>query len=371
MKYILPLAALLLAGSSLASSYDDVFSEYYEFCSGTRLKYHPAYYGGAVGGVGGHGFMYIHGLCKDYSKNFPQVKVCDANDNHKGVGVSLDSDYLNVQWVAVPGRELMIFGDKNPNEVVTSEMVEEVTKKAHALKIFENVKLKGISDKLTFNSEDYQRETARFSIGTDLAVNWARDLRCVRIPVEKEKLSETAEYLNSLNQKYYYGKDEYKWSDLKNNCIHLSTNVASKLGITKSVPTDKSKLTQIMHLAVPSNYYLHLVDKAVLKKKAKNRYTPNQFGSLMAKYPAFPSNDMFITQDLDALVLPRKNILRLMATPESYDRYLSEPKFTDLEENALYWEEIYSRKDDGKGLKPGFLSKKFKQLRDFLAGRSL
>lgn len=371
MKYILGLSLLVSVGTTLASSYDDVFGEYYEYCTGTRLKYQPAYYGGATGGIGGHGFMYIHGLCKDYSKNFPQVKVCDENDDHKGVGVSLDSDYLNVQWVAVPGRELMIFGDKNPNEIVTHEMIQEITQKSYQLKIFENVKLKGISEKLAFNSEDYQKETARFSIGTDLAINWARDLRCVRIPVIKEKLGDTAEYLNSLNQKYYYGPKEYKWSDLKNNCVHLATNVANKLGITKSAPTDKSKLTQIMNLAVPSNYYLHLVDKAVLKKRVKDRYTPNQFGSLMAKYPAFPTNDMFITEDLNALTLPRKNLLRLRATPVSYDRFLKEAKYTSLEENALYWDEIYSKKDDGKGFKPGFIAKKVKELRDFLTGRSL
>lgn len=371
MKYIIGLSLLVSVGTTLASSYDEVFSEYYEYCTGTRLKYQPAYYGGATGGIGGHGFMYVHGLCKDYSKNYPQVKVCDENDDHKGVGISLDSDYLNVQWVAVPGRELMIFGDKNPSEIVTHEMIQEITKKTYDLKVFENVKLKGISDKFVFNSEDYQRETARFSIGTDFAVNWARDLRCVRIPVLKDKLSETADYLNSLNQKYYHGPKEYEWSDLKNNCVHLSKNVASKLGITKSVPTDKSKFTQIMNLAVPSNYYLHLVDKAVLKKKVKNRYTPNQFGSLMAKYPAFPTNDMFVTEDLDALTLPRKNLLRFRATPVSYDRFLKEAKYTSLEENAHYWEVLYSKKDDGKAEKPGFIGKKFRQLRDFLAGRTL
>lgn len=343
------------------ASYESYFPQYYEYCTATQLKYRPEFFDGAVGGPGGHGFMYIHGLCKDYSKSYPQVIPCDENSSHEGVGISLDSDYANVAWVAVPGRDLMMFGDIE-RRAVTEEDIEAVARKAIDLKIFENVKMKpDYVTKNAFNSIDYQKAAAVYSIGTDIAVNWARELRCVRIPVNKEAIGAAADYLNGVNNKYYLGNKTYEWSMIKNNCTHLAMNTSHAMGINSSIETDRSILRQIFNLAVPANAYLMYMDKAllknvnekkILKSKAYKKfgYHPSQVGTLMIHLKAYPDNVMFETSELKSITLPRKNILKIGTTPASYDKY-ARPENTQLLENAKRWKSVYEgmtfRRDKG------------------------
>lgn len=335
-----------LSTSAIASTYEEVFPHYYEYCAGTMLRYQKEYFDGAEGGPGGHAFVYLHGICKDSSKNYPQVKVCDKNDDHQGVGISLDSDYKNVAWVAVPGRELILFGDKKSDSRINKNDIEKVIQKSLKYKVFKNVQLKSYPKDMPSNEKE--RYTALFSIGTDIAVNWARELRCVRTPVEKNKLQNAVEFLNKTNDQYYIGKKEYKWSMLSNNCTHLSINIGHKLGINPSIQTDKFFLEQIGNIAIPANHYLYLMDKVVLNKEVnrKGTYTPNQFGALAKKYEAFPNSEIFITDNLKSFTLrPRKNIKNFFSSSKSYDRYLEKKEFTDLRENAFYWSKIYSEKN--------------------------
>lgn len=350
--------ALLYSGLSLAAGYDDHFPNYFEYCTGTQVKYQPAYFGGGEGGPGGHGFMYIHGLCKDYSKNYPQVVPCSSNANHKGVGVSLDSDYSNVAWIAVPGRDLTMFGEKK-RSAITEADVQSVAQRAVDLKIFENVKMKpDYVTKHRFNSVQYQKAAAIYSMGTDLAVAWGRQLRCVRIPVTRSAITAAANYLNSVNDKYYKNNVPYEWSGFKNNCTHLVMNTSHAMGINASIETDRNELIQLFNVAVPANAYLMYAEKAVLKEADEDEITDStsfkkhgfhasQVGSLLIPIKVFPDNVMFRTSELKAFTMPRRNILKMRATPESYDRYMTDEN-TVLTENARRWQDLYQKMDGSR-----------------------
>jgi hypothetical protein len=343
--------------SSLAlASYEEHFPHYYEYCTGTQLKYQPAHFSGAIGGPGGHGFMYIHGLCKDYSKDYPQVIPCSEvktnSFNHQGVGVSIDSDYANVAWVAVPGRDLTINGGLK-RKAATKADFDAIAEKAFELKIFENVQMRpSYVSQHPVNSREHQLAAAIYSIGTDLAINLARDLRCVRIPVSEKALVKAADYLNAFNNQYYQKGLEYKWSMVTNNCSHLAINTAAAMGIGSSLKVDSSMIERIFHLAIPANAYLYLVDKSVLQENLLGKikrsktfkrldYMPSQIGSLLFREEVYPENEMFITKELEALTLPRKNITKLLATPVTYDKKRTSEN-TDLVANAKKWQKKYS-----------------------------
>lgn len=348
MKRLFAMTLILAAGFAQAS-YDKHFPQYYEYCTGTQLKYQKNYFNGATGGRGGHGFMYIHGLCKDETKNYPQVKPCDANSSHEGVGISLDSDYANVAWVAVPGRSLMMFGN-SARKAIGQKEINHVLDESVRLRIFENVKMKPEAvSKNKFGSVAHEKAAALFSIGTDIAVAWARDLRCVRIPVTRPALSKAANYLNSVNDKYYKGNKTYEWSMLSNNCTHLAMNTSAAMGINSPLKVDRLLPIQLMNLAVPANAYLMYVDKAVRAEPEaedieehpsfkKFHFYPAQVGSLMVRIKVYPTNEMFTNDELEAFTLPRKNILKLMSTPEDYDKYLT-AKTTNLRANAEAWKD--------------------------------
>lgn len=261
MKKLSLLIFSLLTEASFANSKE----AYYEYCAGTQLHYQN----GAKGGPGGHAVSYIEGLCKDYSKEFPQVIPCsETNDidglKHTGVGISLDLEYKNVMWVAVPGRNLFLFGNKSKNNLpLLHKHLRTLVKESLRRKIFEGVKLYdekssmprkafeevfksfginpgGTTEKitnkfLTYTSQEYETFTTLLSLGTDIGVNLARDMACIKVPIQNDRLKDVANYLNKINQQFYYSEDQsYHWSMLLNNCTHLSSNIGHFSGAIKN-----------------------------------------------------------------------------------------------------------------------------------------
>lgn len=340
-----PLIYILVALTSLQAfgAYEDHFPTYFEYCTASQWKTVK----GEKGGPAGHGFTYIHGLCKDYSQNYPQVVPCDevtqTQHPHEGVGISLDLNYSNVSWVAVPGRDLILFGDIKSKAIQEDDIKLQV-KKITDLKVFEGVKLKpAIFQTLQMGTPEYLEQAAIDTLGTDHAVNWARELHCVKIPFNKNKLKSVAEFLNQANLKYKDGP-EYKWSMISNNCAHLAINTSHVLGINGSIGTDQFILKQLTDLAVPANLFMMYADLAVLKKpKAKSSYTPVQVGSLLGYYPAFETGSKFDTKDLRMMTLPRiTKPFKLLMTPRKYKKYQTIEN-TDLKANAAKWRTLYSK----------------------------
>ena len=198
-------------------------SDYIEMCTGT--KYQAVHYGD--GNIAGHALIYIHGLCKDQDKEYPQLKICDTTDNHKGVGVSLDSSFKNVSWIATPTKELALFGDYGTNKV-DDQTIRKIIEKSKEYRIYKNV----IPDRSTYPkaiidyTHDLEEQDILFAIGTDIAFNTARNMYCVRSNVEMSQLTQIKDFLNSENSKYYETTDQYTWS-ISDNCTHLSVNALS------------------------------------------------------------------------------------------------------------------------------------------------
>ena len=95
--------------------YAKLYPAHVEYCAGTKYQKRE----GANGGYGGHGFTYVNSLCKDESKNYPQVKVCDGTEGYSGVGISVNSDFQNVNWVAVPTHSFFL----NGNDLLTESLL--------------------------------------------------------------------------------------------------------------------------------------------------------------------------------------------------------------------------------------------------------
>ena len=342
------LTLLLFATQISFAAYEDHFPTYYEYCTGTRWKLKS----GEVGGSPGHSFNYIHGLCKDYTSDYPQVIPCSEVSKelkeqypHNGVGISLDKNFSNVTWVAIPGRDLTIFGESERSPI-TLENIETAIKRVTDLKVFHDVRMKPEKfQNLEFNSPEYLETTARETIGTDYAVNWARTLHCVRIPFPSSRLKKLSDYLNQANLQYRTGPG-YQWDKVKNNCTHLAINMGNTLGINKAISTDQDGIKQLFNLALPANTFMMYADLAVLNKLKKRKlrklveekgFSPLQLGSLLMKYEAYADGEYFDTKDLTVLTLPRvKKPHRLLDNPKKYERFINE-ETTELKNNAEAW----------------------------------
>lgn len=355
MKKSFALISLFLFSSLTFASYEDHFPTYFEYCTGTRWRLQS----GEEGGKPGHGFTYIHGLCKDYRSSYPQVIPCSEISPelkeqypHEGVGISLDKNFKNVMWVAVPGRDFTIFGDIEPR-YTTYEDVKNVIQKAIDLKIFNDVIHKGEkAQSFSLNSPEYLEAVADATLGTDYAVNWARELHCVKVPVKKESLPKVAEFLNEVNNQYKENA-AYEWDKISDNCAHLAINTSHLMGINKSINIGENGVKKYLNMALPTNTFMMYADQTVVTQKPGLRklkgllntkgFSPVQVGALITNYPAFPSGDKFSTDDLTVLTAPRvMKPLKLLMTPEKYERYMT-PKNSELTANAESWKTHYEK----------------------------
>ena len=366
MKSLFKIFPTLLFVTFVHAAYEDHFPVYYEYCSGTQWKLQ----GQEPGGSPGHGFTYIHGLCKDYRSAYPQVIPCSEVSTelkkkypHDGVGISLDKNFSNVMWVAVPGRDLMFTGNKESKPISIAE-VNEHLQKITDLKVFDKVISKA---EMLLNIEpetsEYLLRIAESTLGTDHAVSWARELHCVKIPATEKSLVNAANFLNESNNQYKTGPG-YLWSKFSNNCVHLSINTAHAMGISEKIEVDQKNLKMLTNMALPANAFLMLADQNVLTNKPSIRalkkvlpqtgFYPTQVGSLMNTYAAFPSGEMFDNDELNVLTGPRVlKPFKLLTTPRKYQRKYMTEQNSQLKANAELWvaryEDLLSHLKPNKG----------------------
>ena len=354
MRKLFKLLSLLLVSTFAHAAYEDHFPVYYEYCTGTQWKLQS----GEVGGSPGHGFAYIHGLCKDYRSAYPQVIPCSEvsaemkkNHPHEGVGISLDKNFSNVMWVAVPGRDLMLFGNKEIKAISNADAKEHV-ERITELKVFDEVisKSEALKD-IPQNTPEYLSAIANDTLGTDHAVNWARELHCVKIPATQDSLAGVTKFLNDSNNQYKDGPG-YEWSKLSNNCVHLSINASSAMGLNGSIKLDQKYLKMLTNMALPANGFLMYADHAVLSKMPSNKLLkkvlpedglyPAQVGSILEAHKAYPSGEKFNTDELTVLTGPRLfKPFKLLATPRKYEKKYMTPNNSELKANAEMWSERY------------------------------
>lgn len=221
-----------------AKNYDQIFPLYAEECAFTQFSRK----GEAPGGTGGHVALYLKGVCVDGSQGYPRIKLCDelANaqsladvpkeklqDPEWGVGVSVDKDFTNVNWVAVPTKSFFLHGKPNllvkgkEGTPVVDQVALEQTIQA-ALPYF-----KGISGILPEESDP--AKLINNAIGTDLAIDFARKEYCQRLPMGKESLQAMVDFLNK-KQDDAHAKGNV-WDGLANNCAHTAHNAIAATGV--------------------------------------------------------------------------------------------------------------------------------------------
>jgi hypothetical protein len=350
MKNLILALSVLTVSSVASAAYEDHFPTYFEYCTGTQWKTQA----GDEGGTPGHGFTYIHGLCKDYRSEYPQVIPCSEVSAelkekypHEGVGISLDKNFANVMWVAVPGRDMIMNGNVERKAIMMTDINAHI-EKVNALKIFNEVRSKSERMKpYTLGTQEYLNALALDTLGTDHAANWARKLHCVKIPATAAVLPNVAKFLNDSNNQHKNGND-YVWSKMSNNCVHVSINQSHAMGISKSIKVDQTGIKKLFNMALPANGFLMYADKTVLKGAPGNRtlkkslkekgFHQVQVGSIMQAYDAYPTGEYFKTEDLGVLTAPRlRTPWKLLATPEKYEAKYMTPDNSELKANAEMW----------------------------------
>jgi hypothetical protein len=178
------------------TAYEKLFPYYVELCAASQFRSKLT---GEGGGVAGHAIIYIKGACKDDAAPFPRLQRCRSvatslEDPEHGAGVSVNKMFKNVNWVAVPGYELVFQGNPAPGEPLTRTQFDAVEQLAIAKGIYSGVTfhrfLGGTSDT---NLRDFLE---RAGIGTDLALQFARSVFCARLPVTAAMLDPIIAFLN-------------------------------------------------------------------------------------------------------------------------------------------------------------------------------
>ncbi len=357
MSYSLFFALLMMPVAQASSTnqaqddyyaYRNLYPTFVQYCSGSRYKEIK----GVSGGAGGHGLVYVEGLCKDPSVSYPRVKVCEKHDLSTGAWISVNSDFKNVNWVVVPGYHTGLHGNIEEGRRITEAEVQGVVEDAIKKKIFEGVRIKPeLTSGKEAGTEVYVRAVARNSVGTDYALRFARVMECARVPIQTEKISEMATALNQLNEKYYLGGKTYEWSAIRDNCTHTASLMLEKAGLRSAIPAGQPFHRAIFDLALPRNGTYTLLQRGIFasikpwdvyrqlkgaKKLSQPIWLMNQAGALAKAYDAYLDNEVYSISKKTAWIIP-KNFKNFDQARNAFQR----SEFTDIQDNLRYWMKKY------------------------------
>ena len=251
--------APIMGYAKAAPTYDSLHPYYAEFCAVTQLT--PIE--GEGGGIGGHGVMFLKGVCRDVSQGYPRLKVCDPKsidlkNPESGVSISVDKMFKNANWVASDGKDFIMTGGVRANKPVSEASEDAVVKKILSQRLLGGIQVHEQyleSKPATMSSEEF---VARSAISTDFALNFGRNVLCARMPIQAKMLPAMVQYLNQRNDEYR-GEKVYNWSGIYNNCAHTTRNAFAASGIMRKLKTDQFAPLQLFNLAVPSNQFLDLM----------------------------------------------------------------------------------------------------------------
>jgi hypothetical protein len=247
--------------------------ENFEQMSGNYDKIHPLYAiecasskfdekGHAVGGPYGHSFMYLKGACRDKSYPYPRIKVCDPGTDpdafyanpENGVGLALDKTLQNTRYIATDGYNFLINGDLSPKASLDNNAFQAAIRK-----LVSDGDTKGVilhqeymDDKKNpeINKGDLNMSDdewiANEVIGSSFAVDFARNLGCVAVPINQKMLQAAVDYVNNQNQDYVTGKKVFDWNPVSDQSVQFVHNVFAAMGIGKhiNVSSGHSKLVK-------------------------------------------------------------------------------------------------------------------------------
>jgi hypothetical protein len=332
--------------------YERLFSYYVELCAASQFRGKVA----GTGGVAGHAVMYLKGACKDDDAPFPRLRRCRAvatslDDPEHGAGISVNRWLKNVNWVAVPGHDLFYAGDLQPGERLTQARFDAVEQDVIAKGIYRGVAFQrypGVEA-----DTDLRGFVKRESIGTDLALQFARSVFCARLPVTEGMLKQVIGFLNDKNREYAEGEANYNWSVWADNCTHTLRNALAAANIWSPLSVRTIKIRQIFNLAVPANEFVNLAElmtqgdiedyRNILADGPRRdafhefHWLPTEPGALLKTLPVYDPNDLYDTTfRLFTLQSPF-----LMGKTQRAIELLSNPRFVDLDANLHYFGKRY------------------------------
>jgi hypothetical protein len=334
------------------AAYERLFPYYVELCAASQFRGKVA----GTGGVAGHAVMYLKGACKDEDAPFPRLRRCRAvatrlDDPEHGAGISVNRWFKNVNWVAVPSHDLFYAGNLQPDERLTQARFEAVEREVIAKGVY-----KGVAFQQYPGAEadsDLRGFLQRESIGTDLALQFARSVFCARLPVTEAMLEQVIAFLNDKNREYAEGEADYNWSVWADNCTHTLRNALAAANIWSPLSVRTIKFRQIFNLAVPANEFVNLAElmtqgdlgdyRDILEDGPRRdafhefHWLPTEPGAVLKTLPVHDPNDLYDTKfRLFTLQSPF-----LMGKTQRAIDLLSDPKFVDLGTNLHDFEQRY------------------------------
>ncbi|MFO1152086.1 MAG: hypothetical protein U1E42_00270 [Rhodospirillales bacterium] len=333
-------------------AYEELFPFYVDLCTISQFARRD----GRQGNPFGHALFYIKGACKDENAPFPQLRRCRSvatslDDPEHGAGVSVGRWFRNVNWIAIPGYQLVFPGNLQPGERLTQAHFDATVREAIAKGVYDGVELHdGWARRGNQTLEDF---VANHSISADFAVQFARNVFCARVPVTEPILNEVISFLNDKNHEYATGKADYSWHALADNCVHTVRNALAAANVWSPLSVRETKLMHLFNLAIPANQFVNLAmlgaegpleDYQEIQDEGPSRdalhdfhWLPTRHGALLKTLPVHQPNDVFETRfRLFALQSPFT-----MGRSATAVRLLSDPRFVDLETNLRYFRDKY------------------------------
>jgi hypothetical protein len=209
-----------------------------------------------------------------------QLKVCPGQT----VGVSTDSNFKSVQWLAVQGREMTLYGGLSPSSPLDRVTYQRMLSNAAEGGFLSGVRFRADSTEVTSELNSQLEYTA----GTEFAVAVPRLVNCTRLPLvgtkpgrEDGPLEDVIAYFNKLNQDAYksyvrprdagMGEGGYDYDVQVNNCTHTPYNSLAAVGFWPAKNTQghpeqdmKQLLFRLKDAAVPFNTLLEVYDRGNL-----------------------------------------------------------------------------------------------------------
>ena len=337
--------------------YQRLFPYYAEISALTELRKKPGFGVPLHSGMGGHCLLYLNGVTRDRTQNYPVLKLCDPGESPSthGVSVSVNAHYKNANWVAAEGRDFVWRGALEPGEPLTLDAYQRTQHHAKLMGMLNGIHFHDhlFRDKPTgMSDQDFMYE---ISIATDYGARFGRDSYHARVPLDHNRMAAIVDYLNRLNDPYRAGTRVFKWRVMNNNCVHVVHNALAAAGIWAPWPTGQFIGRAAFNFPVPKNEFVDLMlrtndlpiedahgiyrDKVARHALLQTGALPTKPGAVAIARKAIPRNDLY---DIDRLRLiffdnPFWGPYRFR-----FARILREPRYVDLRSNLQHFAQRYA-----------------------------
>jgi hypothetical protein len=357
------LCSAALAQAAVTSDealYSSLYPYYAEFCAVSQILKKPGFGAEIRGGRGGHAVLYLNGVCRDHDAHYPTLVLCDphGDPDRQGVGLSVNEHFKNANWVATEGREFFFHGGLAPTDRLTRDAYRQVLAKAQSQGIYDGVQFydRVFADDMPEgwqgSHEDFKYE---ISMGTDFAINLARDRYCARVPLDRPKMGPIVQYLNGLNDIYKSGQKDFVWNVVQDNCTHLAHNVLAAVGVWPEWETNQFIAFAAFDFPVPKNEFVNLAtrtndlplqdpaaiyaDSSARADMMRESWLPTEPGALVEIESTMKDNDVYDTDT--KLIFYDAPFIE--AHKHRFDAILADLRYYDIRANLQYFAELYRR----------------------------